>query len=127
MNNGISRREFLQVSSAAALAGGTAPLAGGMAAPAPAPGSFRGTFCLFSKPVPQLSWTELAQSAKRAGYGGIDLTVRRDGHVKPANVVEDLPKAVAAIRGAGMEVPMITTELVSGDEPTAAPVLSTAA
>jgi sugar phosphate isomerase/epimerase len=82
---------------------------------------------LFSKPVPQLTWQELARDAKRAGFGGIDLTVRTGGHVMPQRVAEDLPKAVAAIRGEGLEVPMITTELVSGDDPTAAPILSTAA
>lgn len=74
-----------------------------------------------------MSWKELAQSAKQAGYGGIDLTVRREGHVMPANVLTDLPKAVETIRGEGMEVPMITTELLSSDDPTAAPILSTAA
>ena len=45
----------------------------------------------------------------------------------PQRAAEDLPKAVAAIRAEGLEVPMITTELVSGDDPTAAPILSTAA
>ena len=45
----------------------------------------------------------------------------------PKNVVEDLPKAAAAIRGEGMEVSMITTELLSADDPTADPILSTAA
>ena len=127
MSESLSRREFLQVSSAAAWAAGAIPLSAHSAAPPPAREPFRGTFCLFSKPVPQLSWLELAQSAKRAGYGGIDLTVRREGHVLPKNVVEDLPKAVATIRGEGMEVPMITTELLSADDPTAAPILSTAA
>jgi sugar phosphate isomerase/epimerase len=73
-----------------------------------------------------LSWRELAESAKRAGFGGIDLTVRREGHVLPQNVVEDLPKAVAAIRGEGMEVSMITTELLSADDPAADPILRTA-
>jgi sugar phosphate isomerase/epimerase len=73
-----------------------------------------------------LSWQELAQSAKRAGFGGIDLTVRPAGHVLPQRVVEDLPKAVEAIRGEGLEVPMITTELVAADDPTAVPILSTA-
>lgn len=125
MDESLSRREFLQVSSAAAWAAGAVPLSGRSATPAPSP--FRGTFCLFSKPVPQLSWQELARSAKRAGFGGIDLTVRKDGHVSPANVVEDLPKAAAAIRGEGMEVSMLTTELLSADDPAAIPILSTAA
>lgn len=127
MGESLSRREFLQVSSATAWAAGVVPLSAGPRAQPPTVGSYRGTFCLFSKPVPQLNWRELAQSAKRAGYAGIDLTVRREGHVLPANVVGDLPKAVATIRGEGLEVPMITTELVSADDPTAVPILSTAA
>ena len=44
----------------------------------------------------------------------------------PDRVMEDLPKAVAAIREGGLEVPMITAELVSADDPTAEPVLSAA-
>ena len=53
------------------------------AAPPTARGPFRGTLCLFSKPVPQLNWKELAESTKRAGFDGIDLTVRPEGHVLP--------------------------------------------
>lgn len=127
MNKNVSRREFLQVSSASAITGAVALAAGNAgAAPAPARGPFRGTLCLFSKPVPQLNWRELAQSTKRAGFGGIDLTVRRAGHVLPERVAVDLPKAVAAIRGEGLEVPMITTELLEADDPTAEPIMSTA-
>jgi sugar phosphate isomerase/epimerase len=73
-----------------------------------------------------MNWVELAQSAKGAGFGGIDLTVRGGGHVLPPRVTEDLPKAVLAIRGEGLDVPMITTELVSADDPTARPILSAA-
>jgi L-ribulose-5-phosphate 3-epimerase len=127
MGESLSRREFLQVSSSAAWAAGMVPHYGGSEAPRPALGPFRGTFCLFSKPVPQLGWLELAQSAKRAGFGGIDLTVRKEGHVLPQNVEVDLPKAAAIIRGEGMEVSMITTELLSADDPTAIPILAMAA
>ena len=45
----------------------------------------------------------------------------------PQRAAEDLPKAVAAIRAEGLEVPMITTELVSSDDSTAVPILTTAA
>lgn len=95
-------------------------------AQAAARGPFQGTLCLFSKPVPQLSWRELAQSAKQAGFGGIDLTVRPEGHVLPERAATDLPKAVAAIRAEGLQVPMITTALVSAADPTAEPILETA-
>ena len=101
-------------------------LPGAMRARAYAPAPFRGTLCLFSKSVPQLNWQELAIACKRAGFGGIDLTVRRDGHVMPLRAAEDLPKAVAAIRAEGLEVPMITTELTRADDPTAVPIMSTA-
>jgi sugar phosphate isomerase/epimerase len=127
MSDSLSRRKFLQVSSAAAWAAGAGPLSARPEAAPPGREPYRGAYCLFSKPVPQLSWLELAQSAKRAGFGGIDLTVRKAGHVLPQNVAEDLPKAVAAIRGEGLEVPMLTTELLSASNPTAAPLLSTAA
>lgn len=127
MNKSLSRREFLQVSSAAAIAGAVAfSTEPSMGARATQRKPFRGTLCLFSKPVPQLNWSELGQYAKQAGFGGIDLTVRTDGHVLPERVTVDLPKAVAAIRAAGLEVPMISTELVTADHPTAEPILKTA-
>jgi sugar phosphate isomerase/epimerase len=127
MNKPFSRREFLQASSTTALTGAVAlsawpanPVQAASRAP------FRGTLCLFSKPVPQLSWSELAQQAKRAGFSGIDLTVRPQGHVLPELAATDLPKAVAAIRAEGMEVPMISTALVSAADPTAEPIFETA-
>ncbi|MGH9469912.1 MAG: sugar phosphate isomerase/epimerase family protein [Terriglobia bacterium] len=124
MDKSVSRREFLQLSSAALAAplAGVPPKASGV----PAGGPFRGTFCFFSKPVPQFDWRELARSAKQAGFGGIDLTVRRKGHVLPERAAADLPRAVGTIRDAGLEVPMITTELLSADDPTAEPILGTA-
>jgi len=73
-----------------------------------------------------MNWQDLAKGAKAAGFPGIDLTVRQGGHVKPENAAEDLPKAVAAIRAEGLEVPMITTNLLTADHPTAIPILSTA-
>ena len=92
----------------------------------PARRPYRGTFCFFSKVVPQLNWQELAKSVKAAGFGGVDLTVRGGGHVVPQRVAEDLPKAVEAIHAEGLEVPMITTGLTRAEDPTAVPILSTA-
>ena len=136
MSEHISRREFLQatpvVAGALALSTGVSKAmpapkpCGGDDTAATAHGPFRGTLCFFSKPVPQLSWPELAESARRAGFGGIDLTVRAGGHVLPERVTTDLPQAVAAIRSAGLEVPMITTELHSADDPAAEPILTAA-
>ncbi|MBS1851129.1 MAG: sugar phosphate isomerase/epimerase [Acidobacteria bacterium] len=126
MTKAFSRREFFQVSSAAAIAGAALSALPAAAAEVQGQGSFRGPLCLFSKAVPQLNWHELAQAAKEAGFAGVDLTVRGDGHVLPQNAVRDLPKAVEAIRAQGLEVPMITTELVEANDPTAEPILQTA-
>ncbi|MGH9470913.1 MAG: sugar phosphate isomerase/epimerase family protein [Terriglobia bacterium] len=117
MSRYLSRREFL--SSATALAA-TAPALG---VPAAVSGRFQGKLCLFSKPFPQLNWRDLAKSAKSAGFDGIDLTVRRRGHVLPERAAVDLPRAIAAIRDEGLDVPMITTDLLSANDPTAEPIL----
>src|SRR5438270_2553482 len=124
MSNELSRRDFLGACSAAACAV-TLSLAEGSGSP---PGAaYTGTLCLFSKPLPAMDWRRLAQAAKSVGFGGIDLTVRRGGHVQPERAAEDLPKAVVAIREEGLDVPMITTELTSAYDPAARAIFSTAA
>lgn len=61
------------------------------------------------------------------GFDGIDLTVRPGGHVEPARVEEDLPKVVEIVRRAGVDVVMLTTSILSADDPHAEQVLRTAA
>jgi L-ribulose-5-phosphate 3-epimerase len=109
----VTRRSFLAVAAAAPVAAQTPP---------PRP-----TICFFSKHLPELSWGELGRKLHEAGFQGVDLTVRRAGHVLPERAAEDLPRAVEAIRAHGIDVPMITTELTSASDPTARPILSAAA
>ena len=71
--------------------------------------------------------TSWAERLKDAGFDGVDLTVRKGGHVLPERVREDLPRAVEAIQSHGLRVAMITTELTSPSDPTAGPILETAA
>jgi sugar phosphate isomerase/epimerase len=124
---GFSRRRFLELTSATLCASAVLGTEAASATATPQRGPYKGTLCLFSKPLPMLDWTHLAQSVKRMGFEGIDLTVRPEGHVLPERAVEDLPKAVAVIRAEGLDVPMITTALTSASDPTARPILSTAA
>jgi L-ribulose-5-phosphate 3-epimerase len=93
---------------------------------APSGGS-RPTFCLFSKHLPDLGWSDLGRAVKDAGFDGVDLTVRPNGHVLPERAEEDLPKAIDAIRSQGLTVPMITTEVTSASWPLAKPLLQAAA
>jgi sugar phosphate isomerase/epimerase len=84
-------------------------------------------FCLFSKPLPELDWDELGRVVKKAGFDGVDLTVRPKGHVLPEQAAVDLPRALDTIRSHGLAVPMITTDLVSAEVPHARPLLEAAA
>ena len=118
-----TRREWLCAAGAAV--GAAVQLgAGGQAT---RPGRQAVSFCLFSKHLPELAPAELGRAVKTAGFDGIDLTVRTKGHVAPEAAVEELPRAIDAIRKAGVSVPMITTELTSAAHPTARPLLLAAA
>jgi len=90
------------------------------------PARFQGPLCFFSKHLPGMECSAMAKALKSMGFAGVDLTVRPGGHVLPERAAEDMPKAVAAIREAGLSVPMITTELLSASNPTAKPILCTA-
>ena len=91
-----------------------------------APG-FRGTLCFFSKHLPRLDGHGLSRALKPLGFGGVDLTARPGGHVDPKRVTQDLPVFVNGIREEGLEVPMITTDLTSAEDPAARPTLDAAA
>lgn len=82
---------------------------------------------VFSKHLAQHGYGDLAKHAKALGFDGVDLTVRPKGHVLPERAAQDLPKAAEAIRAAGLEIPMITTDLQSASDAAANPSLSTAA
>lgn len=105
---GITRRAF---------ALGGAAFAGAAAAVA------QPTICLFSKNLQQLHYSELGPVLRDLGFAGCDLTVRPGGHVEPALAPADLYRAVEAIRGAGVEIPMITTAFTSASDPTLRGVL----
>jgi len=114
----LTRRDFL--ATACAAGAGVRP---GDSADTPRPLS--GPICLFSKHLPELNWADLARATKDLGFDGIDLTVRKGGHVLPEQAPVNLPKAVTAIHDGGLTVPMITTDLQEDNE-VARAVVSTA-
>src|SRR3954454_17744205 len=84
-------------------------------------------FCFFSKHLQDFKYDQLGKALHDVGFGGVDLTVRPGGPVLPERVADDLPRAVEAIRAHGIQVPMISTGLVSASDPAARPTLQTAA
>jgi len=113
----ISRRRFFGATAGAAAAAGRVLSAD----------SKSSTLCLFSKHLPDLNYEELGRTVRDLGFAGVDLTVRAKGHVLPERAVDDLPKAVETLSRYGLAVPMITTEITSASDPTAVPILRTAA
>jgi L-ribulose-5-phosphate 3-epimerase len=83
--------------------------------------------CIFSKHLPELGYNELGKVSREMGFDGVDLTVRKGGHVLPAQAAADLPRAVEAIRANKVSVPMITTEILDAAAAETRPILTAAA
>ena len=117
-----------QFSRRALLAGAGALLTSTSALPAPAaaaPHKLKVT--IFSKHLQFVKGDELAQTAAEIGFDGIDITVRKGGHIEPERVRQELPGLVAIIRKHGLEVPMITTDIVDTTTPYTEDILRTMA
>jgi sugar phosphate isomerase/epimerase len=108
----VSRRELLAMAGAALAAG------------APAPTNIP-KICIFSKHLQWLSVADAAKLAADIGFDGVDLTVRKGGHIESSRVAQDLPAAVEVIRKTGLEVPMVTTGIVTAQSEYASEVLRT--
>lgn len=78
---------------------------------------------IFSKHLQFIRGAELVDAVAEMGFDGIDLTVRNGGHIEPARAAEDLPPLVSAFRRSGLEVPMVTTDIVDANTPNTRTVL----
>jgi sugar phosphate isomerase/epimerase len=92
---------------------------------APAPHKLK--VAIFSKHLQFVAGEELAKAAAGIGFDGIDITLRKGGHVAPERVKQDLPPLVAIIREHGLEVPMITVDIVDTQTPFTEDILKTIA
>lgn len=84
------------------------------------------TVHIFSKHLHWLSITEMATQAAALGFDGVDLTVRPGGHIEPARVKDELPRAADAIHKAGLKLQTITTAIESIASPFAMDTIKTA-
>jgi sugar phosphate isomerase/epimerase len=80
---------------------------------------------IFSKHLLFLQGEALAEAAAGLGLDGIDLAVRKGGHVESSSAAQELPKLVKIMRAHNLEVPMITTDIVDADSPYAEDLLRT--
>lgn len=78
---------------------------------------------IFSKHLQFLNGEELVKGVAELGFDGLDITVRKGGHVAPERVAADLPPLVALVRKHGLDVPMITTDIADAGTPFAEDIL----
>lgn len=71
---------------------------------------------MFVKHVQSLPLAKAAETMREIGFKGMDLTVRGNGVIQPERVREELPKAVALLASCGLQVPLLTTDILRADE-----------
>jgi sugar phosphate isomerase/epimerase len=82
--------------------------------------------CLFSQHLIKIEYEALGMVLRDLGFDGCDLAVMPGSHVPPEKAGSDLMRAVEAVSGVGLEVPLLTTALTSGADPAGRMVLSIA-
>ena len=80
--------------------------------------------CAYSKNLAKVPYAELGLIAGQIGYDAVDLTVMDGGHVNPHITNVDLVRAIESVRGANLEVPMISTTLTTVNDQTAYPIIA---
>lgn len=84
-------------------------------------------FHIFSKHLQFLDYKGMADAAANLGFDGIDLTVRKGGHVAPEEVEDKLPLAIEAIENAGLRHDMMASDINNAQEEIHRRVLTAAA
>ncbi|MFO0954776.1 MAG: TIM barrel protein [Isosphaeraceae bacterium] len=84
-------------------------------------------YVLFTDNLADLTVAEACRAAKRAGFDGLDLTVRPGGHVPPDRAEVGLAAARRAADEAGVDIPMISTAITDADSPAAEAIFAAAA
>jgi sugar phosphate isomerase/epimerase len=122
-----SRRRFLAAATAMTAAGASRLFAQGAGQAQRRARDGALDISVFSKCLQWLDYSGMAGITAEAGFDGVDLTVRKGGHVLPERVEEDLPKAVDAATKAGIHVRMIVSDITDPREARTQRVLQTAA
>jgi sugar phosphate isomerase/epimerase len=105
----VKRRDFMRMAVASGITATVTDL------PAEETPKFAPKVCTYTEHFQKLPIPEVCKVFKRIGVDGLDLTVRRGGHIDPKNVKEELPKAVKAAREQGLEIMMLTTGITAPD------------
>lgn len=129
----VTRREILAGMAAAALASAQQqqqpPMPDGPRVPRPrGAAKVRTTpaVCLYSQHLIKIEYDALGMVLRDLGFDGCDLAVVPGGHVPPERAGNDLMRAIEAVSGVGLEVPILTTSMTTGADPAGRTILSIA-
>jgi len=88
----------------------------------------RFTYCAFVKFLTELDFDELADAIAEAGFEGIEVTARKkESYINLDRAAEELPRLNEALAKRGLEITILTTDVLRADEPGAESLLRTAA
>lgn len=84
-------------------------------------------FMMFSKHLQGIPLAEAAERVREIGITKLDLTVRPGGHIEPAVAKDALPAAAESLGRQGVEIGMITTNILDASDLHTIDILRTAA
>ena len=83
-------------------------------------------FCAFIKFIQDFSFEELAQTLKRLGFDGAEVTVRKRGYIAPESAADQLPKLAEVFKKHDLKISILTTDIVNVESPHAESILKVA-
>lgn len=119
----MDRRQFAKHSAVAAAALAIpASLSAAVAPPK------RFTYCAFVKFLTGLGFDELAAAIADAGFDGVEVTARKkESYIDPQRAADELPRLNEALAKRGLEITILTTDILRADDPGAESLLRIAA
>jgi sugar phosphate isomerase/epimerase len=82
--------------------------------------------CLYSQQLIKVEYDSLGMVLRDLGFDGCDLACIPGSHVPPEKAGAELMRAIEAVAGVGLEVPIMTTAMTSGADPSGRVILSIA-
>ena len=111
----MERRQVLQALAFAGIAGSSPSLSAALSEQDKQKDSNKPKIAVFTKSFQTWDIPKVCQKFKAIGLDGLDLTVRKKGHILPENVCKELPLAVQAAKKNGVEIVQITSDIVESN------------
>ncbi len=119
----IDRRNFIKTS---ALGAASLSLPNAVFSQSHQVKALQNPICVFTKHLQWLDFEDLGKYISDVGFDGIDLTVRKGGHIEHDVAAKVLPDAIEKIQKSRVNVPMMVTSINDPDDPVAEPLLKSA-